>query len=196
MRLAYLLELVLAIGVGLGLARYRLNWPDLPESYPHLASIDQFEVGSDSFLAGVGLVGGLALGLRAALGRERRPWGPGRWVWFLIPTYLLLTLSDRVAGTVAARSIRSFSSDPLGAEVINGFWGDYGGFLLPADDLRFVWFLLAAGLTGLVARAPHDPAPDAREWAGRVVAVLIIVNGLGLRALLLFGIREQGMGGG
>ena len=88
MRLLYAQELVLAVGVGLGLASYRLSWPGRAETFGPLSWIDWFEVGIDSIFAGVGLVSGLATFVEQTRGSSRVPWGPGRWVWFVVASYL------------------------------------------------------------------------------------------------------------
>src|SRR5260370_31263270 len=68
MRLLHAQELVLAIGVGLGLARYRLTWPGRLETIGPLMWVNRFEIGIDSIFAGVGLVVGLATFVERALG--------------------------------------------------------------------------------------------------------------------------------
>jgi hypothetical protein len=85
-----------------------------------------------------------------------------------------------------------FIQNSTTTDVIEGLRGEYGNVLFPT----VTWFLLSFGLTSLVARAPYDPAPDAREWCGRAFAVLLISTGLVLTALPFFGIRPGGMGGG
>ena len=49
MRIGYILELVFAIGLGLGLARYRLTNPDLGYSFGVPSWFVSFEIGSDAF---------------------------------------------------------------------------------------------------------------------------------------------------
>ena len=194
MRLLYAQELVLAVGVGLGLASYRLTWPDRADTFGPLSGIDWFEVGIDATLAGIGLVGGLATFAERARRSSHVPWGPGRWVWSLVASYLLLTLLDQILGTIAMRFAPGvvFVQNSIPTDIIDGLRGRYGEFLFPF----MTWFILSLGLTSLAVRAPRDPASDAREWCGRVFAVLLVSIGLGLRALLLLGFRRQVMGGG
>lgn len=193
MRLYYALEMVLAVGVGLGLARYRLTWPEQAETFGALSRIDSFEIGIDSILAGVGLVGGLATLVERVRGRSPVLWGPGRWVWFLVASYLVLTLLNEIAGTIAIRFTPGiFIQDSMFTDIIRGLRGRYGELLLRP----MTWFLLALGLTSLADPTQRTPTPDAREWGGRVFAVVIVSTGLCLRALLLLGIRQQSMGGG
>jgi hypothetical protein len=193
MRLLYAQELVLAVGVGLGLASYRLTWPDRAETFGPLSWIDWFEAGIDSTFAGVGLVSGLATFVERVHGSSRVPWGPGRWAWTVVASYLLLTLLDKVLGTIAIRFTPGiFIQKSIITDIMSGLRGRYGEFLFPS----MTWFLLSLGLTSLAIRAPRNPTCDAREWCGRVFAVLLVSTGLVLRALLLLGFRLQFIGGG
>jgi hypothetical protein len=194
MRLLYAQELVLALGVGLGLASNRLTWPDRVETFGPSSAIDWFEVGIDSIFAGVGLVSGLATFVERARKSYRLPWGPGRYVWALVASYLILTFLDQILSTIAIRFNPevAFIQNSIATDIVQGIRGRYGHSLFPF----MTWFLLSLGLTSLAVRSPRDPAPDAREWCGRVFGVLLVSTGLGLRALLLLGIRHPGMGGG
>ena len=194
MRLLYGQELVLALGVGLGLASYRMTWPDWEETFGSPSSIDRFEIGIDSIFAGVGLVSGLATFVEQVRRRLRVSWGPGRWVWGVVASYLLLTLFDKALGTIAIRSDPGmiFIQNPILTDILDGVRGRYGEFLFPS----MTWFLLALGLTSLAVRTTRRTVCDAREWCGRVFASLLVATGLGLRALLLLGFRHQIMGGG
>jgi hypothetical protein len=193
MRLLYAQELVLAVGVGLGLASYRLTWPDRSSTFGPTSGIDWFEVGIDATFAGIGLVGGLATFCERARRSSRGPWGPGRWVWSLVASYFLLTLLDQILGTIAMRFAPGvvFLQKSITTDIIDGIRGRYGAFLFPF----MTWFLLSLGLTWLAVRAPRDPAPDAREWCGRVFGALVVSTGLGLRVFELLGFRSQIMGG-
>jgi hypothetical protein len=193
MRLHYLLEIVLAVGVGFGLARYRLTWPERAETFGAPSRIDSFELGIDSFLAGVGLVGGLATFVERVRGRSPVRWGTGRRVWCLVASYLLLTLLNELVGTIALRFTPGiFIQDSVSTDITRGLRGRYGEFL----PQFMTWFLLALGLTSLADPTPRTPTPDGRECCGRVFAAVLVSSGLGLRALLLLGIRQQAMGGG
>lgn len=48
---------------------------------------------------------------------------------------------------------------------------------------QIVWALTAFSITSALAGIPHDPAPDAREWAGRAFGGLIIVLGIAIPML-------------
>jgi hypothetical protein len=190
MRLRHALELVFAIGVGLGLARYRVVGH---EYYEQLSGLAVFQVGIDAFFAGVGLAGGLAVLVERAWSKSPEPWGSGRRTWLLVASYLVLTQLDMAVGTAASRLVPGLSfQDSILGDVFDGLREDYGPFLLPP----MAWFLLALGLTSL-ADAPRPARPaDAREWGGRVFAGLIVSTWLGLRILIWLGVCRESMGGG
>src|SRR5262249_46259973 len=120
MRLHDLLEIGLAVGVGLGLARYRLTWPERAETFGAPSRID-------SFLAGVGLVGGLATFVERVRGRSPVRWGPGRWVWCLVASSLLLALLNEIVGTIAIRFTPGiFIQDSVSTEITRGLRGRFG----------------------------------------------------------------------
>ena len=193
MRIGYILELVVAIGVGLGLARHRLTDPDLAYSFGVLSWFVSFEIGADAFFAGVGLVGGLAVLVERLRGRSPSPWGPGRRVWFLVASYLLIILIDRILGTVMSRLFMdAYFSSSISDEIVSGMRGEYGEFLFPS----MAWFLLALGLTSLTDHARRNLAADSRDWGGRLFAALLVSTWLGLRVLVLFNTYKQSMGGG
>lgn len=193
MRLRFAMELVLALGVGLGLARYRLTWPDREETFGPMTQIDALEVGIDSLLAGIGLVEGLATVVERFRGKSPVPWGPGRRAWVVVAGYLLLNVLDHVLGSIAAKFAPGlFIRDSPVDLVLQGIRGRYGLFLLPAMS----WFLLALGLAALAERAPRGAPPDAREWSGRAFAAVLVLAGLAFRAAELFGLRLLVMGGG
>ena len=72
MRLAHALELVLAIGVGLGFAHYRATGPEFAEFYQ--TRFAEMQDMADSFLAGVALIGGLEVLTERLRGKYSSPW--------------------------------------------------------------------------------------------------------------------------
>ncbi len=136
---------------------------------------------------------GLATLVEQVRRTSRVPWGPGRWAWAAVASYLLLTLVDEALGTIAIRFTPGiFIQNSVTTDILNGVRGRYGEFWFPS----MTWFLLALGLTSLAVRATHTNVCDAREWCGRGFAGLLVTTGLALRALLLLGFRHQIMGGG
>ncbi len=199
MRLSYLLELVLAVCVGLGLARYRLTGPELADTLTQLPPIYWYEEGIDSFLAGMALVGGLGTLIERARGKSPAAWGPGRWAWASLAIYLVIHLLEWTA-EITAQYNQAIVANPRVGIGQNSLWekilqeqrGGYSGLLLTSIP----WFLLALGLTSLAAPGRRDSSPDAREWAGRLFAASIVAVAIGFTALLLLGFKPSGMGGG
>jgi hypothetical protein len=177
----------------MALTRWRLTDPDHVDYFASLQWIVRLEDGIDSFFAGVALVGGAGMLVERARGRSPKSWGPGRWVWFLVASYLFLKLLDPICSTVSQHIWAvGLNQASLIQDVIEGFRWKYGEFLLRSTS----WFILAFGLTALVAGTPRDPNPDSREWAGWAFAFLLVSTVLALKTLLLLGYPESMMGGG
>lgn len=191
MRLSYLLELVLALGVGFGLARYRISNPDWADYHPGRSPIDWSEEAIGCVLAGTAFVSGLGTFLERARGKVPGAWGPGRWSLASLCLYLTLSLLDDVAGTVASH-YQGLHQNTTVHDILEGFRGRYYEFLPP----DVAWFLLALGVVSLAAPSKPRERADAREWTGRMLAALIVVAALVFRCLSWFGVRPQGMGGG
>jgi hypothetical protein len=153
-------------------------------------SVDRFGLNIDVFFVGVGLVGGLATLIERARGKSSPIWGPGRWSWALVALYVILKLLASTVYPSAAHIWRWWRNggslyEDLRESILSVFI--YRRILLP----DFSWFLLALGLTSLAAPARRDLSPDAREWAGRVFAALLILTLLGLTALPLLGYQQS-----
>jgi hypothetical protein len=191
MRLSYAMELVAAAGVGMALTHYRLTDPDYEEVSAVLTGIVRLEGGIDAFFEGVALVGGLGLLVERVRRKSPRIWGPGRWIWALVASYLLLHVVDPICGTVSAHIWDVFRQTSLIEDVLEGLRWRYDRVLLPSVS----WFLLALALTTQAARPHLGAQSDGRERAGRVFAVLLISTVLVLKALILLGFQEGTMGG-
>lgn len=183
MRLAFLLELVLAVGVGLALDRASRNETYTPLLQVHAnwveAARDACDFGGH-LLAGIGLVVGLGTWLEAARRRGPKPWGPGRWVWSVMAGFLLW------AAALWSASYVYVVSQPHGREYAN----DLVRNLADTDSDRFLvtsaGILIAVVATRRLAGVVHGPTPDAREWAGRIyLAVLLLMAGVGWVANLV-----------
>jgi len=170
-RIAFLLELILALAVGMGLARAN------PRGAEYLAAVSTFGWGyligqvSGNIFEGFALVVGLATLIERVRGRSPSIWGPGRWALSVICIYaIFLYISTAAAEFVALFRVRG--------EV--NWLHEFGLSELIASNSMLVrmtvpWFLLALGITYRVVRPARDPSPDAREWAGRVFAALVVV---------------------
>jgi len=190
MRLKYVLGLVGSIALGLGFARYRATGPEYTEFFGSL--LEQSQDFSDAILAGVALGEGLGVVVERVWGRSPSRWGPGRWVWCLAASYLVLRGLDCVGDTVSFRNSAVYVQDSLNADLARGLRGKYAEFLIP----QFAWFLLALGLTWLVARRGDAIVNDGRELTGRVFAALTVVLMLGFKVITLYGYYQGEIGGG
>jgi hypothetical protein len=157
--IAYVLELVAAVAVGLGMVQYARSvgspfdlatrW-GLSEAWVYLSS-------------GIALVGLVGLVVEVARRRSPERWGLGRWTWAIAGLYVV---AIHLAGV--AKGVRE------GMFYLGFPWIYFYG-------LRPAWPYLGVGLVSTwlaarMARLPRDPKPDAREWAGRVYGVLVVVT--------------------
>src|SRR5579864_3342245 len=170
-RIAFLLELILALAVGMGLARADPKYAELLAGFPlGLRNWITQVIGNVS--AGFALVVGLATFIERARGRSPLTWGPGRSATSILCIYVIyLNL---------AKAALVFRISLLFVRV-HAFWLRGTGLdkLLQGNGLMFQmsvpWFVLGLGITYLVVRPARDPSPDAREWAGRVFSALVVV---------------------
>ncbi len=155
--IAYVLELVAAVAVGLGMFRYArtvgmpffATWRGLLDAWDYLS-------------AGIALVGLVGIVVEVVRRRSPERWGLGRWTWAIAGLYIV---AIHVLGV--AKGVRD-SMFYLGMPWIY-FYG-----------LRQAWpylgpALVSAWLAARMARLPRDRKPDAREWAGRVYGALVVV---------------------
>jgi hypothetical protein len=172
-RLAYALELVFVLAIGLALFRlqfdFRTQSEDPDDAPRHLQLANYLKGFGDSFPTGVALAGLLGLGIEVARKRSPAIWGFGRWTWSVAGLYFLLNSAFSVL--VAAAS-NAYHGVPIHIVPLILRWLPWYGALQWG---RIAWGLVAIGITRRLARVPPDPAPDAREWAGRIFAVLIVV---------------------
>ena len=168
MRLAFLLELVLAVGVGLALARANGDDPSLFIPAGWARTVVHVCHTGGHVLAGIGLVVGLGTWIEAARRRGPKPWGPGRWVWSVTAGALLWAAAWWVvqyAWAATRPGDRSALIGPL-VEALTDLPGDE--FFVPATG-----FLVAVALTHRFAGVARGPAADGREWAGRIYVALL-----------------------
>jgi hypothetical protein len=171
-RLAYALELVFVVAVGLALFRAQSDSHLQSEAngaaqlYRLTSLLKHF---GDSFPTGVAIAGLLGLWIEVARKRSPAIWGFGRWTWSVAGLYFLLNSGFMVL--VAAAS-EAYQGRPIHIVALILTWLPWYGAL---EWGRIAWGLVAIGITRRLARVPPDPAPDAREWAGRIFAVFLVV---------------------
>ena len=157
--IAYVLELVASVAVGLGMLRYARTVGMPFDFATRRGLLDAW----DYLSAGIALVG--IVGIVVEVTRRRSPerWGLGRWTWAIAGLYIV---AIHVLGV--AKGLRE-GMFYFGLPWIY-FYGlrDASPYLGPA--------LVSAWLAARMARLPRDPTPDAREWAGRVYGGLVVVT--------------------
>jgi len=180
--LAYVMELVVGVAVCAGLLRDEVSDPRLRDRLPNAPASEWLRLVGETSLTGLALVGGLGLAVEAIRGRSPATWGLGRWIWSIAGSYAVLNIAANLAYAVVRRLLDR--RVVLAPEMIAGLLR----YLVRGQMLtEFVWALTAVCLTAAFARAPRDPSPDAREWAGRIYASLVIALEIALRALQAMG---------
>jgi hypothetical protein len=164
MSIAYLMELVAALAVGLGFSvvndgiRMERGLNENP------ARIRDFAF--DLFL-GVASAELIGLAVERSRGRGPAVWGFGRWVWALFGVAALLEFGKGLAYAALAdavdRRVMPRLSEVYHNAVMTPWWLVAG----------LAWIPVAFWVTARLARLPGDPNPDAREWAGRVFGVTL-----------------------
>ena len=159
MSIAYGLELVLAVAAGLGLVRYAERVAGMPLDLTSRLGLLNAEVYAS---AGVALVGLAGLLVERARRRSPAHWGLGRWSWAVAGLYAAWV---HLVGFEGA-AFRGYNQLGL-------IWVYFYGLREARPSL--VPMLLSVWLTARFARLPRDPAPDAREWAGRAFGGFVVV---------------------
>jgi hypothetical protein len=112
-----------------------------------------------------------SLGLFVERIRKRSPpvWGLGRWTWSLmIPIFLFPFLEDSVSELLFGKGVKALLVLPNVQKTL-AIESLYNRF--PSTYLTVLFAcLIATRIAGL----PRDPAPDAREWAGRAYGLLLV----------------------
>jgi hypothetical protein len=177
-RLGYALELVVVLAAGMGLARWAASspWADAYLVRGDLARRVQFLV--EPILAGIALAGGLGTWLEAARRRSPPTWDIGRWCWSVTAlTVLLYSVAD---STVAMAVLWKRQGHP---DVKVAIAYAQHSYLLTTFYPQTCWVLAAALITSRIASQPRVPAPDAREWAGRVFLASLVTWGVTYRII-------------
>jgi hypothetical protein len=175
MRLAAVMELILVSAVGMAVASWLFHDPSMAQYYTQAPRGRLLKDAADGFLAGVALVGCIAVWVERARRRPPSPWGPGRWAWSVVGLYLLIHYGFTFVRRMMVGT--STSGRPL-VEIVAGIPADLRGSLLFWYRNAPAYVLIAVGLTYLAASSEPRPRADGREWAGRVFAVLTVITGI------------------
>ena len=167
-RVAGLIELVVAFAGALAIRTMGNPSPSLAKSgYLTGRRLDDwnFVYIFGGFFCGLGLMGSLGLFVERIRKLSPPVWGLGRWTWSLmIPIFLFPFLQHSVGELLFGEGVKGL----LGTIT---FEIELSLRDFPRMQLAVLFaFLIASRVAGL----PRDPAPDAREWAGRIYAFLLI----------------------
>jgi hypothetical protein len=117
------------------------------------------------FFCGLGLMGSLGLYVERVRKRSPPVWGLGRWTWsMMLPILLFPVLRHCVVEPLFGEGLKGLLATI--SFVIEEAVRDY-----PRMQLAVLFaFVIASRVAGL----PCGPALDAREWAGRAYAFLVV----------------------
>ena len=157
MKLGYLLELVLAIAVGLALAH---GWTEAAW-VTRLKTLDLviwlFSTPAYTLFSCVILVEAAALWIEKARGRGPRPWGIGRLTWSTLGVVCLGSWGWHLFAILLTQRLPRWN-----AMSDMSFWSLARGFSVRPTEVM-AWVPPAVFLTARLAGLPRDPEPDGRE---------------------------------
>ena len=172
MSLRLVMELILAIAVGLGLCRATMEY------WSYLLWFGWGLTASASFFAGVALVFGPGTWLEAARRKERVAWGTGRQIWSTVSVYYLLTNAIELARMLIQTWRRGPGPGWVRPILSHRFQSNTDDFFGPVAI-----GIVSYGITRIMARDHSEPPADAREWVLRVAAALVVVVFFGFRVV-------------
>ena len=155
-RLSGLIELVFALGCGLGLVRAVYTTFSIPSLIPRYVV--------EPFLVGTALIGMLSLCRETWANPIRQPWDIGRWTFAIAGWLVLIDLSVNVAllyvrGWKRGQAITERQLIGLLSVFTTQFYG------------RIAWFLLVFWIARPFSGMPRGREPDGRELAGRLLLI-------------------------
>jgi hypothetical protein len=159
MNVGYILELTLAVAVGLVLAKsWMQGW---------YYSMSGFPMMTYSFITGFVIVEAIGLWIEKARGRGLSPWGLGRLTWSTLGVVCLFQWPWDTTWYVLRRygDVTAFHE---------AFWKLVR--VTAGGSHNLAWIPLALIITTRLAGLPRDPKPDGREWAGRVYGIVILLG--------------------
>jgi hypothetical protein len=174
LKLASVLELIAVSSVGMATASWLVRDPQMGPIYSQGTWGTWLKDLVDGFVGGVALSGCVGVWIERARRRSPLPWGPGRWAWSVVGLYLAL----HYGFTFAYRAINSYRANTSLARIVDGIPTDVRASLLFWLRNAPPFLLIALGITYLGAIPKPIPTPDSREWAGRILAALIVVSGI------------------
>jgi hypothetical protein len=171
MKLAYAMELVVVLAIGIAFARWHIGDPVFTAAdIPNRLWVKTI---AEGFLTGVALIGCLGVWTEFATRRSPQPWGPGRWAWSIVGLHVISRFVFSLID-LAAWSYRSISSGRSISAMTYAYQIRMELCFRFLDSVPFM--LIALGVTCLVVMRGESSIPDAREWSGRGFATLIVVS--------------------
>jgi hypothetical protein len=169
-KIGFVMELIVAAAVGFAVVRSHVSGGPWVGYFGTPARADWVRLVGGSFLTGLALAGAGGLAVEAFRGRRPSSWGLGRWIWSIAGFFMIFNAADLIAETAVlyfGPASRSFNWRAMVGSLperwaIHQFYASFG------------WSIAAVCATAMLAGAPRDPEPDAREWAGRLFASLAV----------------------
>jgi hypothetical protein len=178
-RVSYALELVLVLAAGMACARWAvLSHPDWPAYFAKADLGRRFQFVAEPFLVGVSLAGGLGLLVESLRRRSPATWGLGRRIW----SVAALTSLFSAAGLCATQMGVIWRTRPahLTAKAAVA-WVRYSSFTTFYPSAG--WVLAAVLVTSWFSGEPRCGHLDAREWSGRILLGMIVMEAITFRFL-------------
>jgi hypothetical protein len=170
MRLASMLELIAVVATPMAIVRWVARGPGVMEYLSRANLLQKVGFFGEPILAGLALAGGVGLWVEMWLQKSPKVWGFGRWVWSVAAMTVALATIGETAIWTSCRWMRG-ETGSLREEAIFVT----RNLLCTRFHSYAVWAFAGAWMTSRLAGRPTGPAPDAREWSGRVFMFAIVV---------------------
>jgi hypothetical protein len=180
LRISSALECVLALGVGMGWARWA--WPRCPSFGGRLTQSPYLFL-LMAFLTGFTVVIGITTCLEKVRRRSPPTWGIGRWILSITAMSTLITFIADLASIFLFCWSRSYNPTFSHIQMAVQDNVPFGLFDQPGAGPA----MIAVWLTSLFNGHPRNPAPDAREWAGRGLLAFFALLTIAERANIVMG---------
>jgi hypothetical protein len=183
-RLGYLLEMVVALAVGLALARWSSESVMGAGKWTANMLLTRLRYAVEPALSGVALVGFAGVAVEVFRKRTPKVWGVGRWIWSLSGLLILIDLGLQLSFETVLiwRSKGRLPSSDQIQRVMRGLLSSH-------FFSQGAWFLLGVCVTAWAAGQLRDPDPDAREWTGRVFLAILVAWAVACRTLIVMAMR-------
>lgn len=191
MRIGFLVELIVAIGLGFAAIR----WAERNEHVRQTRSFDPFVVTKittyvNPFVMILSLAGLVAVVCERLSGRRPACFGVGRWIWASTGGFVLanaLREFVRWRTTYTRATINPGTSSLLSLPA--GFSDWFGGWLFSGSGGAITSTILGVCIAYWVARPCRGVRADGREWTGRAFGFLVVAWSIVLHALWFMNVK-------